>query len=68
MQVWPVAMNSLGEMICLGCGRHFRDFTVRRGGQPKNYCKPYCKLRVERMGGRLTRADVAERIAALGPL
>lgn len=62
---YPVAMNSLGEMICLGCGMHFLQLT-RPHGNVQAFCSNMCRKRVFDQGGRLTHADVRDRIAAMG--
>jgi hypothetical protein len=61
MKRFPNAINSLGERICPGCGTHFTE-----GFSP--YCSQLCRGRVWNRGGRLDRAQIAERIAKLGPI
>jgi hypothetical protein len=57
---YPDARNALGELICPGCGDHFMGVSA--------YCSLKCKERIRVQGGRLDRAEIAERIARLGPL
>ena len=59
-------MNSLGEMICLGCGTHFLNFS-RPHGMVQAFCSGRCRKRVFDNGHRLTHADVRDRIAAMVP-
>ena len=58
--VYPV--NSLGEMICLGCGTHF---PVSGHDKPKTYCNVNCNARVNYHGGRLTKIEVRKIIEAM---
>lgn len=63
---YAYALNSLGEMICLGCGEHFVPDPGSRA--PRSYCGVTCRKRVHLRGGRHTRAGVRAIIAAMGPL
>src|ERR1700692_704597 len=56
---YPVAMNSLGEMICLGCGG---PFPPSRGSRAEVYCSHTCGDRVASRGGRLYRVNVRHAI------
>lgn len=63
---YAYAINSLGEMICLGCGTHFPANSGATA--PKTYCSQPCRDIVSQRGGRLTRADVQAIIATMAPL
>ena len=64
---YPIPLNSLGEMICPGCGRHFwpRWKDHRRVSV---YHAEHCRDRVQRRGGRLTREQLRHRLVTFGPL
>jgi len=56
-EVYPPAINSLGESICPGCGAHL--------SLPLIWCSNRCRMRVETRGGRLTAEDIDTAIALL---
>lgn len=64
MPLYPYAVNSLGEVICPGCGVHMT--TPSHALRPLIYCSLRCKERVRQRGGRLTREALRRIIEAMG--
>lgn len=61
---YPVALNSLGEVICLGCGNHF-PVKVGVYARPRAFCSEGCRTTAGRRGGRLTSVQLQERLDAI---
>ena len=59
---YPYPVNSLGEMICLGCGRHF---AIVGTDKPSACCSRQCGRRVKYRGGRWTCNEVQMIVTAI---
>lgn len=59
---YPIAMTSLGEIICVGCGSHL---VPNQHGPYRVLCSNTCASRVHYRGGRLTLQELQDRVGAV---